>query len=163
MFYRLILAHLVGDFVLQTRGLVVRKRTPSGLAIHVILVGLAMLPMAWDRLAVWWPWLLVILAAHGAIDWAKICLEPHLRLRPILPFLVDQVYLWPIYGGAVRREFERGVVVAKCDSRPRTIDLGGTYDHLIGTQDANANNGQKGVTSVTMNAAQPDARFLIKP
>jgi hypothetical protein len=91
MFYRLILAHLVGDFVLQTRGLVARKRTPAGLAVHLGLVGLAMLPVAWDRFGEWWPWLLVILAVHGATDWAKIRLEPHLDWPPILPFLIDQV------------------------------------------------------------------------
>jgi hypothetical protein len=90
MFYRLILAHLIGDFVLQTRWLVLRKRTPSGLAVHVGIVGLAMLPVTWDRLANWWPWLLVILVVHAAADWAKIQLEPHLHLPPIVPFLVDQ-------------------------------------------------------------------------
>ncbi len=90
MFQRLILAHLVGDFVLQNRWLVVRKRTIGGLALHVGLVGLAMLPATWDRLGEWWPWLLVILLVHGASDWAKIRLEPHLRLPPILPFLADQ-------------------------------------------------------------------------
>jgi hypothetical protein len=90
MFYRLILAHLVGDFVLQTRWMVVRKRTPAGLALHVGLVGLAMIPVAWDRLAEWWPWLLVILIVHAITDWAKIRLEPHLAVPPIIPFLIDQ-------------------------------------------------------------------------
>jgi hypothetical protein len=33
---------------------------------------------------------LVILLVHGAADWAKIRLGPHLRLPPILPFLADQ-------------------------------------------------------------------------
>jgi hypothetical protein len=90
MFYRLILAHLLGDFVLQTRWMVLHKRTPAGLALHVAVVGLAMLPVAWDRLDTWWPWLLVIVAVHAAADWAKIRLEPRLRLPPILPFLADQ-------------------------------------------------------------------------
>ncbi len=91
MFERLLLAHLVGDFVLQTRAVVRRKRTPAGLALHTGLVGLAMLPVIWDRWATWWPWVLVILATHAATDWAKICLEPRLRCPPILPFLADQV------------------------------------------------------------------------
>jgi hypothetical protein len=90
MFYRLILAHLVGDFVLQNSWLVVRKRTFNGLAMHVGLVGLAMLLVTWDRLGHWWPWLLVILIVHGLTDRAKIRLEPRLGLPPILPFLVDQ-------------------------------------------------------------------------
>lgn len=97
MFERLLLAHLVADFVLQTRGLVARKRTPAGLAAHAALVGLAMVPVTWDRLDHWWPWLLAITAVHAAIDWAKVRLEGHLsagsglRLPPIVPFLGDQV------------------------------------------------------------------------
>jgi hypothetical protein len=90
MFYRLLLAHLVADFVLQTRWLVAHKRTPAGLAMHVGLVGLATLPVIWAQLAIWWPWLLLILAVHGATDWAKIKLAPRLGLPPILPFLADQ-------------------------------------------------------------------------
>jgi hypothetical protein len=90
MFSRLILAHLLGDFVLQTRWLVVRKRSPGGLAMHVGIVGVAMLLVAWDRLAVWWPWLLAILAAHAVTDWTKIHLEARLKLPPIVPFLADQ-------------------------------------------------------------------------
>jgi len=90
MFHRLILAHLVGDFVLQNRWLVRRKSAFSGLALHVGLVGLAMLPVMWNQLAGWWPWLLVILLFHGLTDWAKMRLEPRLPLPPIIPFLADQ-------------------------------------------------------------------------
>lgn len=91
MFYRLILAHLIGDFVLQNGWLVARKRTVSGLAIHVGLVGFAMLPLTWGRLAHWWPWLLVLMLVHGVTDWAKIRLQPRLGVPPILPFIADQV------------------------------------------------------------------------
>ncbi|MGD9101743.1 MAG: DUF3307 domain-containing protein [Anaerolineae bacterium] len=90
MFGRLILAHLVGDFVLQNRWLVVRKRTLSGLAIHIGLVGLAMLPVTWGQWGHWWGWLALILVVHGLTDWAKIRLEPRLPLPPIVPFLADQ-------------------------------------------------------------------------
>ncbi len=91
MFYRLLLAHLVGDFVLQNHWLVRRKRRPDGLALHVGLVGLAMLPVVWGRLGEWWPWLVVILIVHAVSDWAKMRLEPHLGLPPILPFMADQL------------------------------------------------------------------------
>jgi len=90
MFYRLILAHLVGDFVLQNGWLVRRKRTPAGLALHVGLVGLAMLPVVWGQIETWWPGMLLILAVHAAADWSKIRMEPRLSLPPILPFLIDQ-------------------------------------------------------------------------
>jgi len=91
MFYRLILAHLVGDFVLQNRWLVLRKRTLRGLTMHVGLLGLVMAVVTRDRLGQWWPWLWVILIVHGVTDWAKVRLEPRLRLPPILPFLADQL------------------------------------------------------------------------
>ena len=91
MFYRLMLAHLVGDFVLQNRWLVVRKRTPGGLALHIGPVGLAMVPVSWERLGEWWPWLLTILIVHGVTDGVKVRLEPRLRVPPIVPFVVDQV------------------------------------------------------------------------
>ena len=91
MFYRLMLAHLVGDFVLQNRWLVVRKRTWWGLALHIGLVGLAMVPVSWERLGEWWPWLLAILIAHGVTDGVKVRLEPRLQVPPIVPFVVDQV------------------------------------------------------------------------
>jgi hypothetical protein len=90
MFCRLILAHLVGDFVLQTRWIVKRKRKLQGLALHVGLVGLATLPVTWERLGRWWPWLLLITLAHGLIDWAKIRLQPRLPWPPIVLFLADQ-------------------------------------------------------------------------
>lgn len=90
MFYRLMAAHLAADFVFQTRWLVQRKHTPGGLALHIAILGLAVATVAADRLAAWWPWLLAIVAAHAAIDWAKVHLQPRLRMAPILPFLADQ-------------------------------------------------------------------------
>jgi hypothetical protein len=90
MFYRLMAAHLAADFVFQTRWLVQRKHTPTGMALHIVILGLAIAAVAADRLATWWPWLLAVVAAHAAIDWAKVRLQPRLRLPPILPFLADQ-------------------------------------------------------------------------
>lgn len=90
MLAALILAHLLGDFVLQTRWLVDRKNTAAGLAIHAGLVGVAMAVTAWDRLAVWWPWLLVVMVTHGLIDWAKVRLAGHVPWPPIVLFLADQ-------------------------------------------------------------------------
>jgi hypothetical protein len=90
MFYRLMVAHLAADFVFQTRWLVRRKHTPGGMALHIAILGLAVAAVAADRLAAWWPWLLAVVVTHAAIDWAKVRLQPHLRLPPILPFLADQ-------------------------------------------------------------------------
>ena len=52
MLCRLIVAHLAADFVVQTRWLVQRKRTPVGMALHIATVGLAMMLVAADQLAV---------------------------------------------------------------------------------------------------------------
>jgi hypothetical protein len=90
MFYRLMAAHLAADFVFQTRWLVRRKHTPGGMALHIAILAMAIAAVAADRLAVWWPWLLVVVATHAAIDWAKVRLQPQLRLPPIVPFLADQ-------------------------------------------------------------------------
>lgn len=118
MFARLILAHLVGDFVLQTRWMVVRKRTPAGLAIHIGLVGLTMVLAAWDRLGVWWPWLLAILVVHGATDWAKVRLEPRLRVPPILPFLVDQMVHVLTIAAVVALAEAAGLGLARSEMEP---------------------------------------------
>lgn len=91
MLYKLILAHLVADFVLQFAWLVIRKRRWDGLAIHTGIVFLTMAAVAWNELARWWPWLVLIAAVHAVSDWGKIRLEPRLGLPPILPFLADQV------------------------------------------------------------------------
>ncbi len=112
MFHRLILAHLVGDFVLQNRWMVRRKRKLDGLAIHVGLVGVAMAPMVWHQLASWWPWLLAVLFLHGLTDWAKIHLEPHLQLPPILPFLADQALHVAIIALAAALSSPAGLVLS---------------------------------------------------
>jgi len=90
MLYKLILAHLVADFVLQPKWLVLRKRQWDGLAIHVSIVLLTMIIVAWNELAQWGYWIVGIAAVHAIADWSKIRLEPCLKLPPILPFLGDQ-------------------------------------------------------------------------
>jgi hypothetical protein len=51
----------------------------------------------------------------------------------------------PVY----RRDFEGGVVIVNASSQPQTIDLGGTYVKIDGTQDRSVNDGSV-VTSVTV-------------
>jgi hypothetical protein len=90
MFAKLLLAHLVADFVLQNNWLVRHKQRWDGLLLHTGLVLLALVGVAWNQLAHWWPWLLMLTAIHGLIDWAKVRLDRLGRLPPILTFLADQ-------------------------------------------------------------------------
>lgn len=53
----------------------------------------------------------------------------------------------PVY----RRDFEGGVVIVNASGQPQTIDLGGTYVKIDGTQDHLVNDGST-VTSVTVGA-----------
>ncbi len=80
-FAALFFAHILADFVLQTDAMVTTKRQPLTLAKHsaVILVTAAAATASLS------PWLLVLTAAHIAIDVIKTSAKPGL-----LPFLVDQ-------------------------------------------------------------------------
>ncbi|MBA3565219.1 MAG: hypothetical protein H0W33_14695, partial [Gammaproteobacteria bacterium] len=48
-----------------------------------------------------------------------------------------------------RRDFENGIVLANATPRSRTINLGGSFLRIQGTQDAAINNGSK-VSTVTL-------------
>lgn len=91
MFVKLLFAHLMADFVLQNKWLVQRKQRWDGLLLHVGLVFLAMVGVAWDELEQWWPWLICLAVVHALTDWAKLHLEGQARLLPIIPFLGDQI------------------------------------------------------------------------
>ena len=51
--------------------------------------------------------------------------------------------------GVYRRDFKNGIAVNNSSSRPQTVDLGGTFRKLQGTQDPTLNDGSS-VTSVTI-------------
>lgn len=77
----LFLAHVLADFLLQTRAMAEGKRHPGRLALHGLIV-LATAALATGSAS---PWLLALMAAHLAIDLAK-----SLAPRGILAFLADQ-------------------------------------------------------------------------
>ena len=88
----LLLAHLVADFLLQPESLVRWKhKSTIGLAIHAAIhwfVMLALLaPFGLDKVILVVTGILAM--AHFAVDWAKITLEPKLKLYYQL-FVVDQ-------------------------------------------------------------------------
>jgi hypothetical protein len=91
MFYRLLFAHLVADFVLQNTWMVKHKWRWPVLGLHTGIVWVCLVLVIGDAVYIWWPWLLGITAAHGLIDWAKLHLDHRWRQPPIVSFLADQV------------------------------------------------------------------------
>lgn len=77
----LFLAHVLADFLFQTKTMAEDKRHPGRLALHGLIV-LATAALATGSAS---PWLLALAAAHLAIDLAK-----SLAPRGILAFLADQ-------------------------------------------------------------------------
>ncbi len=81
----LLLAHLVGDFLLQPLSLLKKKKRIPGLALHSLING----AMAYLFLANWSGWLVpaIITASHFLIDFGK----QRLKRRSSLIFLTDQI------------------------------------------------------------------------
>lgn len=92
VFAKLLLAHLLGDFVFQPLRWVLHKEAHKirsrflylHLLVHAILVALAY----WDPGA--WPLILIIIGSHYLIDMAKIYFQRYFR-RTIIPFVLDQL------------------------------------------------------------------------
>ncbi len=68
-FLRLVLGHMIGDFVLQPYWLVLAKRKGwPGLLIHVGIVSFTTAILAWNAVPVWWVWMIVLFFGHLFID-----------------------------------------------------------------------------------------------
>lgn len=90
LFVKLLLAHLIGDFVLQPRAWVVAKETWKlrawQLYAHVLIHAVLVTIIAWD--VYFWPWALLIAGTHVVIDAFKITLQTDKTKRAL--FFVDQ-------------------------------------------------------------------------
>ncbi len=92
IFIKLLLAHLIGDFVLQpTRWLIHKEanKAKSGflyahIAIHFVLIML----LVWDFS--FWKFALIIAISHYLIDLAKLYTDSLFKNK-LLPFLIDQL------------------------------------------------------------------------
>lgn len=92
LFTKLLLAHLLGDFLLQPLKWVLHKEANKAaskfLYFHVLLhFGLVLL-LLWDL--GYWKMALIIAASHYLIDLAKIYATPYFSNRAI-PFFIDQL------------------------------------------------------------------------
>ncbi len=105
LFIKLLLAHLLGDFVLQpTRGLIQKqslKIKAPFLYLHILLHFLLILLLTWDLTM--WKIALIIAVSHYLIDLAKLYSSP-LFSHKSLPFFIDQalhilvLYLCAFFG-----------------------------------------------------------------
>jgi hypothetical protein len=90
----MVLAHLVGDYVLQWDSLAIWKsRALAGALAHGALVTLVTLAFGWVFDPAWWPWALFVGLTHTAVDalWlVNRILPPRVQLNPLTRFVLDQ-------------------------------------------------------------------------
>ena len=99
IFTKLLLAHLIGDFVLQPkRGLIhkqANKIRSSFLYLHIAIHFLLVLILTWDLS--YWKIALIIAVSHYLIDLAKLYSTDYFKNKSI-PFFIDQaMHLLVIY------------------------------------------------------------------
>lgn len=100
--FRLILGHVVGDFVLQTVDLVVWKaRSWKGLLLHTLIMTACLALSLWTDLPAWWPWLLPLAVLHYLADWGKVVLARRFPQRKLSMFLLDQVVHLAVIVGVI--------------------------------------------------------------
>jgi len=91
LFTKLLLAHLLGDFLFQPNKWVVHKEankiTSKYLYLHILVHVVITMMLLWDLKL--WGWVLVIAISHYVIDLSKIYANPHFKNKAI-PFFIDQ-------------------------------------------------------------------------
>ncbi|CAM4238219.1 DUF3307 domain-containing protein [Zobellia nedashkovskayae] len=92
LFTKLLLAHLIGDFLLQPNRWVIHKEANKEkskyLYAHVLLHFALTMLLVWDLK--FWKIALIIMVSHYFIDLAKLYVTPLFKLKSI-PFFIDQV------------------------------------------------------------------------
>jgi len=90
-FLKLLLAHILGDFVFHPRKWADgRKHHIRFIFYHVVVHAVLVCLFFINDLANWWPDLTMIVLSHLAIDSLKVSLERKIRTRPLTLFAIDQ-------------------------------------------------------------------------
>lgn len=92
IFLRLLLGHLVGDFVLQPLWLALSKRKGwQGLSLHVAIVVFVTAIMIWGVVSCWWFWVIVLFLLHLFIDqFRTFVFVDNSRGKGVVFFVLDQ-------------------------------------------------------------------------
>jgi hypothetical protein len=92
-FLRLILGHMVGDFVLQPYWLVLAKRRGwPGLLIHVGIVTFITAVLCWNVIPLWWVWIIVLFLGHLFIDqFRTFVFTDNSKGKGLLLLILDQI------------------------------------------------------------------------
>ena len=95
MIFAMILAHLVGDYVLQWDSLAIRKsKDLTGALTHGTIVTVVTVLFATLVAPAWWPWAIGIGLIHTLIDAGWLLnksLPPERQLVPLARFVIDQI------------------------------------------------------------------------
>ncbi|MBE8720971.1 DUF3307 domain-containing protein [Sphingobacterium pedocola] len=92
VFLKLLLCHILGDFVLQPKSWVARRKDRIGyLFLHVAIHMSLLVVFFSNDLANWWRNILFITFGHLAIDSLKIWWERMWPYKPVLLFIGDQI------------------------------------------------------------------------
>jgi len=93
IFLRLLLGHLVGDFVLQPLWLALSKRKGwQGLSLHVAIVAFVTAIMIEGVVPYWWLWGIVLFVIHLFIDqFRTFVLVDNSRGKGVVFFVLDQL------------------------------------------------------------------------
>jgi hypothetical protein len=91
MIWNLLLAHFLGDFLLQTDWIARRKEEFSVLLLHVAILFSLMILLAGNNRIILWPYLLLIAVIHLIQDRIKINLTNKNNRQTVLYFFLDQI------------------------------------------------------------------------
>ncbi|MFX0556777.1 DUF3307 domain-containing protein [Maribacter sp. CXY002] len=92
IFIKLLLAHLIGDFILQPTKWVIHKEAnkikSKFLYVHVFLHFILYMLFLWDSL--YWILAIILSIGHLFVDMAKLYINPFFKNKSI-PFFIDQI------------------------------------------------------------------------
>lgn len=102
LFLRLLLAHMLGDFVFQSAGLVALKRQGlKGLVIHALVVAFWTFALTWNYPIKGWAVAFLLSVLHFALDWARYYWRVRTPLEELASFFGDQLLHVSLIMGAM--------------------------------------------------------------